>query len=297
MLKYLLSFLSSVLFAAMAPVNGTLSNAIGPYFSTVLIHIVGIIPTTAIALSRKEKLFAIEGIQPAVFLGGAIGVITVVTNNLAFARGISVSAMVALSLFGQTVTSLAVDQFGLLGMPIKRFDKAKLIGLVCTSLGIAAMLYGTKADALGVLLSLLTGVAIVFSRIFNALLAKRTTLFVSTWYNYSVGLLVSALVLLISIPLGASPVPNWQGLPLWAFTGGLMGIVTVSAQNYISPRMSAFRLTLILFIGQIFAGLMLDVLSGSGSSLQEWIGGAFAVIGLSLNAFFDRRAEQKTKLS
>ena len=79
--------------------------------------------------------------------------------------------------------------------------------------------------------------------------------------------------------------------------GGLMGVVTVSAQNYISPRMSAFRLTLILFIGQIFTGLVLDMLAGSGGSFQEWIGGAFAVLGLSLNALFDRRAERKTKLS
>lgn len=293
-MQYLLSFLSAILFSTMSPVNGTLSDAIGPFFSTVLIHIVGIIPATGIVLFRREKLFGVQGIRPAEFLGGAIGVITVVTNNLAFAGGISVSAMVALSLFGQTVTSLIVDQFGLVGMPVKRFDMPKLIGLVCTGLGIGFMLTGSKAGFLPVVFSLMTGAAIVFSRSVNALLAAKTSLFVSTWYNYSVGLLVAALVWLISIPLGASPVPQWQGLPLWAFTGGLMGVFTVTALSYIVPRMPAFRLTLILFVGQIFSGLLLDLAFGRGSSPKEWIGGAFAVAGLVLNAFFDYRKAQRS---
>ena len=38
---------------------------------------------------------------------------------------------------------------------------------------------------------------------------------------------------------------------------------------------------------------MIDVLAGTGGSLQEWIGGVFAVAGLVLNAMLDRRAERK----
>lgn len=292
---YLISFATAVLVSAMVTVNGNLSAAFGPYLSCVIIHVVGLIPASLIALVRRERVFAVHGLRPGIFLGGAIGVITVVCNNAAFTGGISVSAMVALSLFGQTVASLFVDQFGLFHMPVKRFNGAKLIGLLCTVAGIACMLFGAKTAVLPVLLSFLMGVTLVISRSVNALLAKKTSLFVSTWYNYSVGLSVAIVVWLLSglftdIPL----LPETVGaVPVWAFFGGLMGVVTVSVQSFVTPRMPAFQLTLVLFVGQVFTGLVIDVLAGTGGSLQEWIGGVFAVAGLVLNAMLDRWAERK----
>ncbi len=291
---YLISFVTAMLVSAMVTVNGNLSGAYGTYLSTAIIHAVGIVPATLIALARRERLFDVRGLKPGVFLGGAIGVVTVVCNNAAYTGGISVSAMVALSLLGQTVASLLVDQFGLFRMPAKRFNRAKLLGLLCTAAGIACMLCGAAPSALPVLLSFLMGVTIVLSRSVNAMLAKKTSLFVSTWYNYSVGLSVSLAVWLLAglferVPLLLTPA---AAPPLWAFFGGLMGVVTVSVQSFVTPRMPAFQLTLVLFIGQVFTGLLIDALSGAGGSAQEWIGGAFAVAGLSLNALLDRRAER-----
>lgn len=175
---YLISFATAMLVSAMVTVNGTLSNAYGTYLSTVMIHAVGIVPASLIALVRRERVFAVRGLKPGVFLGGAIGVITVVCNNAAYTGGIGVSAMVALSLLGQTVASLLVDQFGLFHMPVKRFNGAKLIGLLFTAAGIGCMLYGAKTAILPVLLSFLMGVTIVLSRSVNALLAEKTSLFV-----------------------------------------------------------------------------------------------------------------------
>ena len=291
---YLISFATAMLVSAMVTVNGTLSNAYGTYLSTVMIHAVGIVPASLIALVRRERVFAVRGLKPGVFLGGAIGVITVVCNNAAYTGGIGVSAMVALSLLGQTVASLLVDQFGLFHMPVKRFNGAKLIGLLFTAAGIGCMLYGAKTAILPVLLSFFMGVTIVLSRSVNALLAEKTSRFVSTWYNYSVGLSVSLCVwLLTRLMQGASPLPEAvAAVPLWAYLGGLMGVITVSVQSFVTPRMPAFQLTLILFVGQVFMGLVLDALSGAGGSAQEWIGGVFAVAGLSLNALLDRRAER-----
>ena len=293
---YLISFVTAMLVSAMVAVNGNLSAAYGTYLSTVMIHLVGIVPATAIALARRERLFAVRGIRPGVFLAGAIGVITVVCNNAAYTGGIGVCAMVALSLLGQTVASLFVDQFGLFHMPAKRFNAAKLIGLACTAAGIGCMLYGAETSVLPVLLSFVMGVTIVLSRSVNAMLAKKTSLFVSTWYNYSVGLSVSLIVWLLAALLGNTPLlpgANVAPPPLWAFLGGFMGVVTVSVQSFVTPRMPAFQLTLVLFIGQVFMGLLLDVFSGAGGSVQEWIGGICAVAGLSLNAVLDQRAQRR----
>ena len=169
---YLISFATAMLVSAMVTVNGTLSNAYGTYLSTVMIHAVGIVPASLIALVRRERVFAVRGLKPGVFLGGAIGVITVVCNA-AYTGGIGVSAMVALSLLGQTVASLLVDQFGLFHMPVKRFNGAKLIGLLFTAAGIGCMLYGAKTAILPVLLSFLMGVTIVLSRSVTRCLRKK----------------------------------------------------------------------------------------------------------------------------
>lgn len=289
---YILSFVTAMLISAMVSVNGSLTASYGTYLATVIIHLVGLVPVSLIALIRRERVFALRGLKPGLFLGGAIGVITVICNNVAFVKGISVTAMVALSLLGQTVASLVVDQFGLFHMPVKRFNAAKLIGLVCTAAGIACMLWGAAPSALPVFLSFLMGVTIVLSRSVNALLAEKTSLFVSTWYNYSVGLSVSALVLLVTFLSGGAATPAALDPRFWVYLGGMMGVVTVSVQSFVVPRMPAFQLTLVLFVGQVFTGLVIDAFAGTGGSAQEWIGGAFAVAGLSLNELLDRRAQR-----
>ena len=96
---------------------------------------------------------------------------------------------------------------------------------------------------------------------------------------------------ILTVTLGVALCLSLAGA--YAFFGGLMGVVTVSVQSFVTPRMPAFQLTLVLFVGQVFTGLVIDVLAGTGGSLQEWIGGVFAVAGLVLNAMLDRRAERK----
>ncbi len=59
------------------------------------------------------------------YLGGAIGVLTTLFHNLAFTK-ISVTSIIALSLFGQTITSLIVDKFGIFGMQKRVFERTSL---------------------------------------------------------------------------------------------------------------------------------------------------------------------------
>ncbi|HBE77200.1 MAG TPA: hypothetical protein DDW65_05390, partial [Firmicutes bacterium] len=225
------------------------------------------------------------------FLGGAIGVATTLFNNFAFGK-ISISAIVALGLLGQTVTALVIDQFGLLGMPIRKFNKGKLGGLLLSALGVIYLLSGLVFRLLPVVLSLLTGVSIVISRSINARLSEKTSAIGSTWYNYVIGLLVACMVFLIAGRTGLS-MPTKISWNLWIYGGGVIGFFVVMLSNIATPKISAFQMTLILFGGQIFTGLVLDALLSQGFSQRNLIGGIFVMLGLYINLLLDKKSYQR----
>jgi len=108
----------------MIAFNGRLTTQYGVYSATVIIHIVGLIFITILAIANRERLFSKRQAW-FLYLGGAIGVLTTIFNNFAFGR-ISVSAILALGLFGQSVAGLLIDRYGLLNMQKYPFAKKKI---------------------------------------------------------------------------------------------------------------------------------------------------------------------------
>ena len=72
------------------------------------------------------------------YSAGAIGVFTVLFNNITFST-LGVSLTIALGLFGQSMASIVIDHYGLLGMKVIKFNPNKLVGLVLIILGIIVM--------------------------------------------------------------------------------------------------------------------------------------------------------------
>ena len=77
--------------------------------------------------------------------------------------------------------------------------------------------------------------------------------------------------------------------PLWAFGGGIIAVGMITLWNIAGPKVSAFRLTLLSFVGQVFMGIAIDLLIGNGFSKQIFIGGVFVVIGVLLNMVTDKK--------
>lgn len=288
---YLLSALAAVLIAVMIVVNGKLTVAFGTYAATVIIHVVGLVLASAVLAVKKETPFQKQKLHFSLYLGGVIGVATTLFNNMAFGK-ISVSLIIALGLLGQTITALIIDQFGLFNMPVKKFNMAKLIGLLFVFVGIFCMLPDTTMVVLPAVLSLLTGVTIVTARSINAQLAQKTSEFTSAWYNYVTGIVSAIIILAIVAVTGGIGTANYSGTVSaepWFFLGGAIGIVVVLLLNYSTDKMPAFHMTLILFAGQIFTGILLDawmLQSFSGATLA---GGIFATLGLSINVWLDNK--------
>ncbi len=134
----LISAFIGTLIAVMILINGTLSNALGNYTSTMIIHIIGLIAIILVLLASRQKFTIIKSVPFYLYSAGAIGVFTVLFNNLTFST-LGVSLTLALGLLGQSVASVIIDHFGLWGMKVMKYQKKKLIGLVFIISGIVIM--------------------------------------------------------------------------------------------------------------------------------------------------------------
>ena len=291
---YLLSLITGILVAVMITVNGGLTTLYGVYSATVVIHVVGLLVIGAIMLFRREKTF-VRGLPWYLYIGGVIGVATTACTNYAFGR-ISVSAILAIGLFGQSVMGLLVDQFGLFKMRVHRFRLYQLPGLLLVALGIFCMLYGSF-PLLPTLAVFASGVLLVVSRTFNARLAEQTSFYTSTFFNYVFGLATAIPVFLL---LGRAE-PSSAGFALsqdwWIYFGGAIGVCTVFLSSVVVVKIPALYITLLLFVGQVFTGVCLDALLDGAFSLQNLLGGVFVALGLSLNLLFERHEARKTTLA
>lgn len=135
----LLSGLTGILIAVMIAFNGILSQHMGNYTSTVIIHIIGLICIVFVLAASKAKFKLDKDIAIYLYSAGAIGVFTVLFNSISF-NHLGASLTLAIGLLGQSITSIIVDHFGLLGAKVVRLNKKKIIGLAIVSLGIIIMI-------------------------------------------------------------------------------------------------------------------------------------------------------------
>jgi len=287
---YFLSLLTGILISVMVAFNGGLTGQYGIYLATVIIHIAGLLLITTVVLIKKDKVFA-SRYPIYLYLGGAIGVFTTVFNNMAFGR-ISVSAILALGLLGQSVSGLIIDHYGLLGMQKHSFTKSKLFGIFLILGGIAYMI--DNLEIVAVAISFVAGVNIVLSRTFNAKLSNVTNVRTATFYNYLIGLTGSVIVLLVLGNRGTlfvfSPplLSSW-----WIYLGGILGVCVVLLSNITVVKISAFYLTLLIFIGKIFSGILIDVFIDREISHLNLVGGVLVALGFGVNLLMDKRESAK----
>lgn len=286
----LLAVLAGLVVSVMVLLNGSLSQAFGLYVAAALSHVVGVLFGGIVCALRREKLRS-KGRAPLwAYMGGFAGVLTLLFCNFSFGR-LSMVCIVALGLLGQSLASMLLDGFGWLGTEKRPINRSTLLGFLLALPGVVLMLDSSVTAALpAVLLSMGAGVTVAFSRAVNARLAKSTSPAVSSFINHLVGLPVCVL---LAFTLQEAPVPAPSSPPPWIFLGGILGVLTVLLYNITVPRLSAIRLSLLSFLGQIFAGLGLDLLLGQGFSHASFRGGIFVAGGLLVNMAWERWDQHK----
>lgn len=281
-----ITLLIGFMIAIMIVLNGKLSDFYGIYIATLTIHMVGSL-FASIMLKIKKKKLSIKGIKVWLFLGGAIGVFTTIFNNFSFGK-ISMTAIIALGLLGQTVTALVIDSLGLLGMKKYKLKSSNVISLVFAAIGFVIMIRNSDTSALvAIVFSLLAGVTVVVARTVNARLAKHTGDLESSYINHLVGLFASFLALICFGRNEISMLHLNEFLNPLYYMGGILGVLVVLLFNIVVPKIPSVQITLLTFSAQVFTGIILDLCMQVGYEKEMIVGSLWIAIGVGISKLLE----------
>ena len=80
---------------------------------------------------------------------------------------------------------------------------------------------------------------------------------------------------------------------MWIYLGGAIGVITVWLSNVVVAKIPQLYITLLMFVGQVFTGVIMDALHDGAFSTANIIGGVLVALGLALNLLFERRASRR----
>jgi transporter family-2 protein len=146
LILYFVTFVAGLLLTIQVGLNATLGRAVGnlrfAVFMNFLVGLTGLMIFFAAggggAWPSREGLAAVPGgawpsreglaaVPMWAWFGGLLGAFYVTIATLAGPR-IGAAALLALTVFGQLIASLLVDQFGWLGFPVQPISATKLVG-------------------------------------------------------------------------------------------------------------------------------------------------------------------------
>ena len=129
------------------------------------------------------------------------------------------------------------------------------------------------------LLALLSGGTVATSILLNARLGVVKCLYKGVFINYLIGFLVALPIALLFNGLKFTHVEiNWK--LLLSLTGGAIGFVAVILNSHITPKIGILYITILLFIGQLGTGIVIDGIRDGSFSIGKIVGGLLIITGL-----------------
>jgi transporter family-2 protein len=267
-----LSVMAGRLLAVQAGANTQLSKAIGsPFAATLLQLTVG-----ALALTFVAWLTGMLGVVTDLWrvpwwhaIGGTASAFYVISTILLFPR---LGAVVSVGLFiaGQMLASLALDGFGLLGVPRQPIDAATVVGTSAVLAAAAAIVLGQKGAVSEfsvsrcgwILLALLAGAVLPVQGAVNGLLrADIGAPFTVGAVSFFVATLSMAVALMSVIAFTDQPKPHLGQLaavPWWGWLGGFAGAFYVTAVFTAIPVIGTAATVGLTVAGQQIASVFVD---------------------------------------
>jgi len=133
---------------------------------------------------------------------------------------------------------------------------------------------------MSIFLALMAGSLVILCISLNGLLAKKVGLIQSGITNYFVGLLCSFIYLLIISGFSLKGLVLYQHIPFYCYLGGVIGSFIMVLNSLVILRLSAVYVTILLFLGQLSTGLVIDFFQKGNVSIGKLIGGFVLLIGL-----------------
>ena len=273
MLAYLLGAFAGVCQPLQTSINGKLTARLRSTFLTTVVSFGTAASILAIVLLITEggisiPFARISANQPWwVWTGGCCGVIIVIGSIVALPHLGSAKTMM-LTAFGQIVTGIVIDTFGLLESPQIDMTWRRLFGVLVVIGGV--YMVSRQKDSSASLFSgysfvaLLVGVACGVQVAINGALATETDSAVkSTFVSMCVGLIVILLLIAVmvlirgrdSIMLDA---PADTDFRWWQACGGVLAVIIVTGNAYVSPIIGTGLANIMNLIGEMGGGLVID---------------------------------------
>jgi transporter family-2 protein len=129
---YVITFIAGLLLTVQVGLNSTLGRSVGNLrFAVFMNFLVGLIGLLIYFAAGGSGIWPSRAGLAAVplwaWFGGLLGAFYVTVATLAGPR-IGAAALLALTVFGQLIASLLVDQFGWLGFAVQPISATKLAG-------------------------------------------------------------------------------------------------------------------------------------------------------------------------
>ncbi|MCB2294183.1 DMT family transporter [Clostridium algoriphilum] len=140
-----------------------------------------------------------------------------------------------------------------------------------------------------IILAILCGSITIISMIVNSHLAKRIGVFQGTLINYIVGIFSTILLMILVRNSINISLVSYNSIPVWAFLGGLLGVIVVASTNIVIPKISTIYTTLLIFMGQLFTGILIDYFRVGFVSKGKIIGGILILLGIIYNSNVDKK--------
>lgn len=281
MIAYLLSVIAGISTPTQTSVNTRLADKVkSPYISSVISF------STATLYLAIILMFVDNGIhlplteiarEPFwIWFGGICGVGIVVLNILCLPKLGSALTVMLLS-FGQIMTGIIIDSFGLFGSKQIEMTLARGIGAVLVVAGVV-MVSKNKEEkrgknnrvALYIVLAIVCGMCCAFQVAINGRLTVVAGLsWRSTFISMTIGTLGSMVLALgLFLTKGKSAIIN-EKMPNIKFKwyqlmGGVFAVVIVGSNAISAPVIGAGMVTILNLIGQMSAGLTIDAVGFLG---------------------------------
>lgn len=286
MYKFFATGIGSMI-AMMIMFNSQFAKQAGYLLSTLIIHLVGLILISLILVFRDEKKST--SVPFYLYLAGVIGVFVVFSNNYCF-QMMGASLTLAIGIIGQSSGSIITDSTGFLGMTKYPFDPKKIFAIVVSLFGIVLMIEDWQLDVIIAILSFFTGILVLLTMVLNTQLAVRIGIFKGTRVNYLAGLVTTCILMLIfNAEISGSLDVLASINPVYVFGGGILGVFTVSSINLVLPKIPTLYSTLLIVIGQMATGLIVDYFLFDMFSFRKLLGVLIVLAGIFINLVIDQK--------
>lgn len=138
-MKLFLACCCGLIVALMNVFNSQLTNRYGIHWGTFMVHLVGLLTFILIIIIKRKKIKLTFKIPLWLYLGGVIGILTVVFNGISIVQ-IGSTLVTALSLIGQIVIGIILELTGFLQTRKQSLSIQKIAGLIVIIIGVGVML-------------------------------------------------------------------------------------------------------------------------------------------------------------